>query len=104
MAGMTGYDQDMKKILEQYTKNDENVKLAVDLFFYRIKKYISSYFGILGDIDIIVFTGSIGARQEELIRKKVLEGLPFYNDARICFMETDEQIMLARKAFELVNK
>jgi len=49
-------------------------QLAVDIFCYRIKKYIGAYLGVLGNIDGIVFTAGIGENQP-IVREKSLQGL-----------------------------
>ena len=64
----------MREILGRAEQGDERARLAVDLFCYRIKKYIGAYVAIIGRVDAVVFTGGIGENAAP-IREKVLEGL-----------------------------
>ena len=65
---------DMREILGREEQGDDRARLAVDLFCYRIKKYIGAYLAILGRVDAVVFTGGIG-ENAPVIREKVLSGL-----------------------------
>ncbi len=53
-------ENDMRAIHRQADAGDENAKLALAMYAYRIKKYIGAYFAVLGRVDAIVFTGGIG--------------------------------------------
>jgi acetate kinase len=59
LKGICGAN-DMRQIHKMHEAGDEKAKLALDMFYYRIKKYIGSYSAILGEVDCIVFTGGIG--------------------------------------------
>lgn len=74
-SGLRGVcDQsDMRRIL---VRKDPNAKLAVDMFCYRIQKYIGAYAAVLGGVDVIAFTGGIGANAAE-VRKRILLNLKF---------------------------
>ncbi|MBO4535381.1 MAG: acetate kinase, partial [Clostridia bacterium] len=50
--------------------------LALDMFAYRVKKYIGSYAAVLGGVDFIVMTGGIG-ENSDFMRAKILKGLEF---------------------------
>lgn len=65
---------DMREILDRASKGDERAELAIQMFCYRIKKYIGSYYAVLGRLDALVFTGGIG-ENACAIRKRVCEGL-----------------------------
>ncbi|MBN1384093.1 MAG: acetate kinase [Elusimicrobia bacterium] len=71
LLGISGISSDMKTIIEKAEEGNKRAILAIDMFCYRIKKYISSYIGVLNGCDYIVFTASIGERSP-LIRKKIL--------------------------------
>lgn len=60
LLGMSGESNDMRTLLEQSQLGDERCKLAIDVFCYRIKKYIGMYTAVLGRVDAVVFTGGIG--------------------------------------------
>ncbi len=60
LLGISGESNDMRTLLEQSEQGGERAKLAIDVFCYRIKKYIGMYTAVLGRVDAIVFTGGIG--------------------------------------------
>lgn len=73
LQGICG-SNDMREILAREEQGDERARLAVDLFCYRIKKYIGAYVAVLGRVDALVFTGGIG-ENAPVIRDRILEGL-----------------------------
>ena len=73
IKGITGSD-DMKTIVEKAISGDPLCKLAVEMFVYRIVKYIFAYYGALQGVDIITFSGGIGVGSETL-RKIICEEL-----------------------------
>jgi acetate kinase len=60
LFGLTGIAKDMRVAKEGYAKGDKRCKLAVEIFGYRLKKYIGAYAAALGNVDAIVFTAGIG--------------------------------------------
>ena len=64
----------MREILHRAEGGDSRAMLAVDIFCYRIKKYIGAYFAALGQVDAIVFTGGIGENAAS-IRNRCCQGL-----------------------------
>ncbi|MCX7917542.1 MAG: acetate kinase [bacterium] len=76
LLGISGVSNDFRNLLPLYNK-DKKVTLAIDMFCYRIKKYIGSYMAILGKVDAIVFTGGIG-ENVPLIREKALSNLEIF--------------------------
>ena len=60
LLGISGTSNDMRTLLERSQQGDERARLAIDVFCYRIKKYIGMYTAVLGRVDAIVFTGGIG--------------------------------------------
>jgi acetate kinase len=73
LRGICGIS-DMREILEQAAQGNEPARLAIDMFCYRIKKYIGAYHAVLGKVDAVVFTGGIGENAAP-IRQQVCEGL-----------------------------
>lgn len=59
LKGICG-SNDMREVEEMAEHGDEKSKLALDMFAYRIKKYIGSYIAVIGKLDCIIFTGGIG--------------------------------------------
>jgi len=68
-------------------------KLALEMFIYRIKKYIGAYQAVLGKVDAIAFTGGIGERSD-VVRKLVMRGLPV--KARVIVVPANEELMIAK--------
>jgi acetate kinase len=73
LKGLCGLN-DMREILEQGDRGNERARRAIDLFCYRIKKYIGAYVAVLGRVDAVVFTGGIG-ENAPAIREKVCAGM-----------------------------
>lgn len=74
MKGLTGLSSDMREIEAAAAEGNQHARLALDVFCYRVKKYISSYIGILNGADLIVFTGGIG-ENSNLVRENSLANL-----------------------------
>ncbi len=60
LLGVSGESNDMRTLVEKADSGDSRAQLAVDIFCYRIKKYIGAYLAVLGHVDAVVFTGGIG--------------------------------------------
>jgi len=75
MGLSAGLSNDMRVLL-QVSATNENARLAVDVFCYRLKKYIGSYAAAMGGLDVMAFTGGIG-ENAEAVRAKACEGLEF---------------------------
>jgi len=76
LKGLTGYSNDMEKIIEKASQGDEKCQVALDLFSYRIKKYIGAYTAVLGGLDVLIFTAGIG-ENSPTVRARSCEGLEF---------------------------
>lgn len=87
------------KVIERMKKGDRQAKLAFDMFCYRIKKYIGAYYAILKGLDILVFTGAIGAGKA-ITRQKICQGLPFLKNVKILAIPTNEELMIAREVIK----
>ena len=64
---------DMREVVAKM-QNDERAKLAFEMFCYRVKKYIGSYYAILGRVDALIFTGGIGENAPNT-RQKICDDL-----------------------------
>ncbi len=74
LAGISGETSDMRTLLESSRKGHERARLAVDVFCYRLRKYIGAYTATLGEVHGLVFTGGIGENSPE-IREMACEKL-----------------------------
>lgn len=73
LKGICGIN-DMREIEGRAKNGDKRADLAIELFCYRVKKYIGAYMAVLGRVDGIVFTGGIG-ENSAFVRSKVCNGL-----------------------------
>jgi acetate kinase len=76
MLGVTGISSDMREIEEAMNNGDENAKLGMEMYNYRIKKYIGGYVAAMGGVDTIIFTGGIGENGYHT-RENVCNGLEY---------------------------
>lgn len=74
VLGISGCSNDMRTLIEKAEEGHERAQLAIDVFCYRIKKYIGSYLAALGRVDALVFTGGIGENSPQ-VREKICAGL-----------------------------
>ncbi|MHC4386074.1 MAG: acetate kinase [Planctomycetota bacterium] len=66
LLGISGQSNDMRNLTELAAGGDERAQLALDIFGYRVKKYIGTYTAVLGTVDAVVFTGGIGENAVDL--------------------------------------
>lgn len=124
LLGMSGISGDLRDVELAADAGDIHAQNAVSAYCYSIKKYIGSYAAALGGLDAITFGGGIG-RGSAAVRARALEGLEFLGvllDAdknrnaqggddisaagsavRIYVIDTNEEIIVARKAAELLR-
>ncbi len=81
LKGICGTN-DMREVLEKVAKKDKQATLALEMYIYRILKYIGAYTIVLGRVDAIVFTGGIGEHAAEL-RERVCKRLSTALDLQI---------------------
>src|SRR5215212_3427527 len=75
LMGISGLTNDMRELLdESHESGDRRARLAVEIFCYRVRKYVGAYLAALGGADALVFTGGIGENSSE-VRARVCEGL-----------------------------
>jgi acetate kinase len=60
LIGISGSSNDMRTLSRLAAEGDERARLAIDIFCYRVKKYLGAYAAVLGRLDAVVFTGGIG--------------------------------------------
>jgi acetate kinase len=125
VLGISGVSSDMREVEEAAEGGNERAKLALDMYEYRVKKYIGSYTAAMGGVDVIVFTGGIG-ENADVTRKNILSnfeylGLEFDNDknkgvrgkeveltkdsskVKAWIVPTDEELVIARDTYEIVK-
>ncbi|HEY0303968.1 MAG TPA: acetate kinase [Longimicrobiales bacterium] len=128
LLGLSGLTHDMRELLaEARENNDRRAKLAIEIYCYRIRKYIGAYLAALNGADAVVFTGGVGENAAE-IRARVLTGLEWMGveldaerNTRVVggaegaitkdgsrlqawVIPTDEELLIARDTARLVLK
>jgi acetate kinase len=73
MKGICGQN-DMREVHRLADAGDAEAGLALDMYCYRIKKYIGAYSAVLGRVDAVVFTGGVGENDAQ-VRAQVIDGL-----------------------------
>ncbi len=125
VLGITGISSDMREIDAAAAKGDEKARLALDMYFYRIKKYVGAYAAAMGGADIIVFTAGVGENQsnmrEEVCRNMEWMGVKLDceknaaihgeeavistpdSKVTVVVVPTDEELMIATDTMALVK-
>ncbi len=71
LLGLSGLSGDMRALLESGSREAD---FAIELYCYRIRKYIGSYIAVLGGVDVIAFGGGVGEHSPE-VRERILAGM-----------------------------
>ena len=124
VAGIMEGSSDMRNVEDGVNAGDERALLTLDMYEYRILKYIGAYAAALGGVDIIVFTGGVGENQlitrESICRQLEYLGVTFDAEANNCrgkevvisgadskgkvvVIPTDEELMIAQDTAAIVS-
>lgn len=76
LLGLSGTSDDMREIIKLEENGDTRARLAIDVFAYRIKKYIGAYAAALGGLDMLVFSATIGERSS-IVRSRICRNLEY---------------------------
>ncbi|HAK00357.1 MAG TPA: acetate kinase [Bacteroidales bacterium] len=77
VLGISGVSYDMREIENAaWNEGNKRAQLALDMYIYRIKKYIGAYAAAMGGLDLLIFTGGVGENGPET-REAVCKGLEF---------------------------
>jgi acetate kinase len=83
LLGISGLTHDMRELLAEAEEHyDRRARLAIEIFCYRVRKYVGAYLAAMGGADAVVFTGGIG-QNAPVIRATIAEGLQW------CGLEMD---------------
>jgi acetate kinase len=127
LLGLSGLTPDMRELLKEIEEHDDRrARLAVEVFCYRIRKYIGAYLAVLDGAEAIVFAGGIGENAAD-IRARVCNGLEWMgirvdananaaltngregrfskSDSRVelWVIPTDEELLIARDTWRVVT-
>jgi acetate kinase len=125
LKGICG-SNDMREVIEKKDAGDVKAKLALDIYTYRIRKYIGAYFAVLERLDAIVFTAGVGENSPFIrehccrgLRKlgieidserndQALEGIreisPPGSQVKVLVVPTDEELEIARETKKVLEK
>ena len=125
VLGVSGISSDMREVEEAHEKGNKRATLALDMYSYRVKKYIGSYAAAMGGVDILVFTGGIGENgpetREEICKDFEFMGLEFDADlnrggkgkeieistknskVKVVVIPTDEELVIAQDTYKIVS-
>jgi acetate kinase len=122
LLGVSGISSDMQELLNKEAQ-EPSAATAIDLFCYQARKYLGALAAALGGLDTLIFTGGIG-ENATAVRQRICQDMEFLgiylNLARnqtnapiissedspvtVRVMKTDEERMIARHTFELLNR
>lgn len=74
--GISGLSSDMRDLENAAVQGNERAQLALDMYYYRVKKYIGAYAAAMDGVDLIIFTGGIG-ENDPILREKVSTAIDF---------------------------
>lgn len=117
LLGISGVSSDLRDVEEAADNGNQRAKLAEDMLYYGVKKYIGSYAAAMGGMDVLVFTAGIGENSTRA-REGICNGLEFLgvkldkeknnirgkeciistDDSRVkvLVVPTDEELVIAR--------
>jgi acetate kinase len=126
LLGLSGVSNDFRDISQEAAIGNKKAQFSIEIFCYRIKKYIGSYLAVLGKTDAIVFTAGIG-ENAPLVRKKSLENMENFgiilddeknnlsqpkereissdnSSIKVFIIPTDEELRIAYDTYQFVSK
>lgn len=125
VLGISGVSSDMREVEAAAADGNSRARLALDMYCYRIKKYIGAYAAAMGGVDIIVWTAGVGENQTD-VREDSCKGLEFLgikidheanntqgkeavisapdSKVTVCVIPTDEELMIAKDTMALLQK
>jgi len=126
MVGISGVSSDMRDIEKAAGEGNKRAKLALEMYTYRVKKYVGSYAAAMGGVDLIIFTGGIGENACE-IRAGVCKDMEFMgidfdfdknhglrgkdevlskptSKVKVMSVSTNEELVIALDTLEIVTK
>ncbi len=125
MLGISGVSSDMREIMEAADNDNKQAQTAIEMYAYRIKKYIGSYAAAMGGVDIIIFTGGIGENADN-IRELIMKDMSYMgidfdftknkglrsqetiltlpeSKVKVMIIPTNEELVIAQDTLEIVK-
>ncbi len=126
VLGVSGVSSDMREIEDAIAQGNERAKLALEMYDYRIKKYVGAFTAAMGGLDVLVFTGGVGENQTTT-REYVCEDMQYMgieidkelnakihgdeallstkeSKVKVVVIPTDEELMIALDTVALTSK
>ena len=128
VLGVSGLSADMRDVLAAADAGNEQARLAIDMYVYRVQKAIGGFYAAMTRTDAVVMTAGIGENSAEL-RELIFDGLAHMgmildrernhvvgqigvnriisiddSPAKICVVTTDEEMRIARETDNLVSQ
>lgn len=124
LLGLTGVSSDMREVIASAEGGNTDSQLALEMFFYRVKKYLGSYAAAMGGVDAVIFTGGIGENSHK-VRRGICSDLGFLgielddeaNDTiigeegviskgktKVLVIPTNEELVIAQDTKEIVEE
>ncbi|UCG35416.1 MAG: acetate kinase [Candidatus Omnitrophota bacterium] len=105
LLGISGISNDIRPIKDAAKRGNQRTKLALEMFLYRVKKYIGAYYCALCGADAICFTGGIGENNPRLIaRLKNDISCIVPKKTKFLIVPTDEELMIAQLTRQFCTK
>lgn len=124
--GVSGVSSDCRDIVNAMEKGNNRARLAMDMFYHSVRKYIGAYSAVMGGLDVIVFTGGIGENDSDA-RREICSTLGYlgvdFDESRnkgvrgedvlltkpeskvkVLTLSTNEELVIARDTMNLVTK
>ena len=124
VLGVSGVSSDFRDLLAAADEGNKRAKLAVDMFCYRVAKYIGAYTAAMNGVDLIAFTAGVG-ENNGFVRSQICDYLGFMGvqiDAKanevageerkistddskvlVYVIPTNEELAIARETVRLVK-
>ncbi len=125
LLGISGVSGDLRDLESAANKGNDDARLAMDTYFYGVKKYIGAYIAALGGVDVIAFAGGIGEKST-VARSAICDGLQWCgirldsdknerhagegvistgdSRAKILVVPTNEEIIVARETANVLSQ
>jgi len=125
LQGFSGVSSDMRDLMEAGKKGNKRADVAIEMFAYRVRKYIGSYVAAMNGIDLIIFTGGIGENAWP-VRERIASHLGYLgahfdsnlnentrgidgtistpdSKVKIMVVTTNEELVIARDTLRIVS-
>ncbi|MFH1867567.1 MAG: acetate kinase [Candidatus Omnitrophota bacterium] len=106
LLGISGISNDMRDVLTAARAGKKRARLAIDVFLYRLKKYIGAYTASMDGVDAVVLTAGIGENMP-LIKERIIKDLRVFLkkfNARVLVIPTNEELMIAQETAQLISR